>query len=90
MAIDLYNQWFMSSAPEAFRNARAGVIKQVISAIKYFDFFRNISIASLREHPEYLSVLRACTAPRLPLTDLLACPAQPEIWYVLLKREASP
>jgi len=71
MAIDLYNQWFMSSAPEAFRNARAGVIKQVISAIKYFDFFRNISIASLREHPEYLSVLRACTAPPLAIDRLV-------------------
>lgn len=60
----------MSSAPEAYRKARAGVIKQVISAIKGLDNYRTISTEKLIANPQFLSVLRASTAPPLAIDRL--------------------
>lgn len=69
-SVDLYNQWFMTSAPKAFREARKGVIKNVMAAIDGFDLLRRISIDVLIHHPQYLSVLRSCTAPPLAIDRL--------------------
>lgn len=70
-SVDLCNRWFMSSAPEAYRTARTGVIKQVIAAIKGFDCYRSISSEKLIENPQFLSVLRASTAPPLAIDRLV-------------------
>lgn len=50
-SVDLYNQWFMTSAPEAYRKARAGVINDVLSAIKGLDCYRSISSENLIANP---------------------------------------
>lgn len=70
-SVDLYNQWFMTSAPEAYRKARAGVINDVISAIKGLDNYRSISTEKLLANPEFVSVLRASTAPPLAIDRLV-------------------
>ena len=69
-SVDLYNEWFMTSAPEAYRKARAGVINDVISAIKGLDSYRSISTEKLLANPEFVSVLRASTAPPLAIDRL--------------------
>lgn len=70
-SVDLYNQWFMNCAPRAYRIARDGVIKDVVSTLKGLDFLRSISVDSLVANPQYLSVLRACTAPPLAIDRLV-------------------
>lgn len=70
-SVDLYNQWFLTSAPEAYRKARAGVINKVISAINSFDYYRSISSEKLIANPQFLSVLRASTAPPLAIDRLV-------------------
>lgn len=69
-SVDLYNQWFMTSAPEAYRKARAGVINKVVSAIKELDNYRSINSEKLLVNPEFVSVLRASTAPPLAIDRL--------------------
>ena len=69
-SVDLYNEWFMTSAPEAYRKARAGVINDVISAIKGLDSYRSISTEKILANPEFVSVLRASTAPPLAIDRL--------------------
>lgn len=61
----------MTSAPEAYRKARAGVIKQVVSAIKGLDNYYTISTEKLIANPQFLSVLRASTAPPLAIDRLV-------------------
>ena len=39
-SVDFYNQWFMESAPEAYRVARAGVVSRVILTLKGLDYLR--------------------------------------------------
>lgn len=70
-SVDLYNQWYMTSAPEAYRKARAGVINDVISAIKGLDNYRSIFSEKLITNPQFLSVLRASTAPPLAIDRLV-------------------
>lgn len=71
LSVDLYNQWFIASAPVAYRKARAGVINDVISAIKGLDHYRSISSDKLIANPQFLSVLRASTAPPLAIDRLV-------------------
>lgn len=70
-SVDLYNQWFMNCAPKAYRMARNGVIKSVMTAFKGLDFLRSVSVDNLVTNPQYLSVLRACTAPPLAIDRLV-------------------
>ena len=69
-SVDLYNQWFITSAPAAYRKARSGVMSNVVKAIKDFALLRNMSAEVLASNPQYLSVLRASTAPPLAIDRL--------------------
>lgn len=71
LSVDLYNRWFMASAPVAYRNTRAGVIKRVVSAIKGLNYYHSISADALIANPQFLSVLRASTAPPLAIDRLV-------------------
>lgn len=69
-SIDMYNAWFMLAAPLAYREARKGVIERTKQAIKDMDYMNSLNADVLMEHPEYLSVFRACTAPPLAVDRL--------------------
>lgn len=70
LSVDFYNDWFMSSAPETYKAARTGVLNKVLCAIRNLDFLKDINCQSILNHPEYISVLRACTAPPLAIDRL--------------------
>lgn len=69
-SVDYYNHWFMNFAPQAFREARNGVIAKVKSAMKISHGFRDISAELLCANPEILSTLRMATAPPLAVDRL--------------------
>lgn len=67
-SVDYYNHWFMSFAPQAFREARNGVIAKVKNAMTISHGFRDISADLLCANSEILSTLRMATAHHSPLT----------------------
>ncbi len=70
-SVDMYNNWFMEFAPDAFRKARIETTKSVESALRATDYLRNISPVLLREHPEVLPTLRMATCPPLAVDRLI-------------------
>ena len=64
-SVDMFNSWFMSFAPKAYRDARVETTEQVIHAIDLTDNLIRISIDLLKKNPEVLPVLRMSTSPPL-------------------------
>lgn len=64
-SVDLYNEWFMTSAPEAYKAARKGVMDKVKRVFRLSSNLTCITSDLVIDNPSYISVLRACTAPPL-------------------------
>lgn len=62
-SVALYNEWFLNAAPMAYRETRAGVIKDVERVFVQTNDLFNITPAELRRAPDILATLRMCTAP---------------------------
>jgi hypothetical protein len=70
-SVDMYNDWFMRFAPDAFRTTRLQATKDVEAAIHVTDNLQNIRPAMLRLHPEILPTLRMSTCPPLAVDRLI-------------------
>jgi hypothetical protein len=62
-SVDLYNNWFMEFAPEAYRVTRIKTTKQVEQGLEILEDLTNISPEKIKQHPSIVSVLRMCTSP---------------------------
>lgn len=70
-SVDLYNNWFMQFAPQAYRDSRVNTTKQVEFALKETSNLTNIKPALLRQHPSIVPMLRMVTAPPLARDRLI-------------------
>lgn len=70
-SVDMYNAWFMTFAPKAFRETRLATTKSVEATLAATDNMRNIRPAILRQHPEVLSTLRMSTCPPIAVDRLI-------------------
>ena len=70
-SVDMYNDWFMKFAPQAFRNTRVQTTKDVEAALHATDNTTNIQPVLMRKHPEILPTLRMCTCPPLAVDRLI-------------------
>jgi hypothetical protein len=70
-SVDMYNEWFMRFAPEAFRTTRVQTTKDVESALHATANITNIQPPLLRRHPEILPALRMSTCPPLAVDRLI-------------------
>jgi len=70
-SVDMYNDWFMNFAPEAFRNTRLKTTNDVLNTIKKTNFYRNINSELLSNSPEILSTLRMSTCPPIAIDRLI-------------------
>ena len=70
-SVDMYNDWFMNFAPQAFRSTRAQATKDVVAALHATANLTNIQPAMLRRHPEILPTLRMSTCPPLAVDRLI-------------------
>lgn len=70
-SVDLYNDWFMRFAPEAFRESRINATRIVEKAFTNTDYLRDITTLSLRTNPSMLPVLRMSTCPPLAFDRLM-------------------
>lgn len=71
MSVDMYNDWFMKFAPEAFRTTRIQTTKDVESALRSTRNMTNIRPVIMRQHPEILPTLRMSTCPPLAVDRLI-------------------
>ena len=62
-SVDMYNDWFMNFAPEAFRATRITTTIEVLNAIHRTDCLKSITPDILIKNPEILATLRMSTCP---------------------------
>lgn len=78
-SVDMYNDWFMRFAPEAFRSTQNKTTKFVEGALAATENLRNIEPSDFRKNPEILPTLRMSTCPpigRGPLDWVGRCRAK--------------
>jgi len=71
MSVDMYNQWFMKFAPQAFRMTRIQTTEDVTRSLKLTEFLTNIRPEIIRANPEILATLRMSTCPPLAVDRLI-------------------
>ena len=70
-SIDMYNDWFMNFAPDAFRTTRIQTTKDVEATLKATNNLADIRPGILREHPEVLPTMRMSTCPPIAVDRLI-------------------
>lgn len=70
-SVDMYNDWFMRFAPQAFRTTRVQATKDVEAALHASGNLTDIRPALLRKHPGILPTLRMSTCPPLAVDRLI-------------------
>lgn len=70
-SVDMYNAWFLSFAPKAFRETRIKTAQQVEFALRSTENLTNIAPDLLKQHPMVLSTLRMSTCPPIARDRLI-------------------
>lgn len=70
-SVDMYNEWFMMFAPQAFRTTRIQTTKDVEATLHATANITHIQPAVMRKHPEILPTLRMSTCPPLAVDRLI-------------------
>jgi type II restriction enzyme len=70
-SVDMYNDWFMNFAPEAYRNTRIQTTEDVKKTLKATDNLIDIRTNILKENPSVLPTLRMSTCPPLAVDRLI-------------------
>lgn len=70
-SVDMYNDWFINFAPEAFRSVRIGTTRDVEAALRATENHTRIRTAILKENPSILPALRMSTCPPLAVDRLI-------------------
>jgi len=70
-SVDMYNEWFMRFAPEAFRNARLKTTVDVEAALSATANLTNIRPELIRQNPGILPTLRMSTCPPIAVDRLI-------------------
>ncbi len=70
-SVDMYNDWFMRFAPEAFRTTRKQTTADVEATLKATGNLTDIGPNLLREKPSMLPSLRMCACPPLAADRLI-------------------
>lgn len=70
-SVDMYNDWFMRFAPEAFRTTRVQTTQDVEHALEMTKNLSAVTVQTLRDHPAILPTLRMSTCPPLAVDRLI-------------------
>ena len=76
-SVDLYNNWFIKFAPQAYRAARADATIAVESALKLTKLLTDLSPSILQANPSVLPMLRMSTAPPIARDRLIGLAGVP-------------
>lgn len=70
-SVDMYNDWFMKFAPQAFRTTRIQTTKDVEATLAATGNLLSIQPSVIRAHPEILPTLRMSTCPPIAVDRLI-------------------
>jgi hypothetical protein len=70
-SVDMYNDWFMNFAPDAFRSTRIQTTKDVEAALSSTKNMTRIDPSIICEHPDILPTLRMSACPPLAVDRLI-------------------
>jgi hypothetical protein len=76
-SVDLYNDWFIKFAPQAYRTARAEATVDVERALKLTNNLTDLTPSILQENPSVLPMLRMSTAPPIARDRLIGLAGVP-------------
>ena len=76
-SVDMYNDWFLRFAPNAFRETRVETTRDVEATLNATQNLTNISVALLRANPATLPTLRMATCPPLAVDRLIGLSGVP-------------
>ena len=87
-SVDFYNEWFLSSAPTAFREARASTSATVETALAATSDLRQLTPGALQLRPGIIAALRMCTAPPLAIERLIGLAGVPPAMIRRMEKRA--
>ena len=70
-SVDMYNDWFMHFAPEAYRKTRIQTTKDVEATLKATNNLMDVGVELLKAKPSVLPSLRMSTCPPLAVDRLI-------------------
>ncbi|MDE2765940.1 MAG: XamI family restriction endonuclease [Chloroflexota bacterium] len=70
-SVDMYNDWFIRFAPEAYRSRRGQTTEKVEATLQATRDLRDFGVAMLKAHPSILSTLRMATCPPIAVNRLI-------------------
>ena len=76
-SVDFYNDWFLQSAPQVFKETRLKTSKQVEQVLKWTANLTRLNPEVFQEYPSILSVLRMATCPPIARDRLIGLAGVP-------------
>ena len=76
-SVDMFNDWFLRFAPDAYRTTRVQTTSEVETTLKATANLTDISVALLRSSPRVLRTLRMVTCPPLASDRLIGLAGVP-------------
>ena len=76
-SVDFYNDWFLRSAPQVFKETRLKTSTQVEQVLKLTSNFTRLNPEVLEEYPTILAVLRMATCPPIARDRLIGLAGVP-------------
>ena len=70
-SVDMYNDWFLRFAPEAYRTTRVQATKDVEKTLEATNYLRDVGVVLLKTNPAVLPTLRMSTCPPLAVDRLI-------------------
>ena len=70
-SVDMYNDWFLRFAPEAYRTTRVQTTGDVEKTLEATNYLRDVGVALLKTNPAVLPTLRMSTCPPLAVDRLI-------------------
>lgn len=90
-SVDMYNDWFVQFAPEAYRTTRIETTGEVEETLKATVNFTDVGIQLLRSNPGVLPTLRMATCPPLAVDRLIGLAGvSPNLVKVMEKAKRLP
>lgn len=70
-SVDMYNDWFMRFAPDAYRSTRIQTTKDVEKTLRLTNNLSDVSVEVMRANPAILPTLRMSTCPPIAVDRLV-------------------
>lgn len=87
-SVDLYNDWFLKFAPDAFRSERVKATAQAKKALEWTNNMINVSTTMLMSHPEVLPFLRMSTCPPIARDRLIGLAGVSKSMILRMERDS--